>query len=169
MLTLFNVISSDGFIARLDGGEDFIPSDLWQNFLDLCEEYGTLMMGRKTYDTIQGYEKDLILSFEALSIKKIVISSNHSFCPKNGYTVVHSPADAVEMAPNSLVSSGPTLNNFLLQHELVGKVIIHKVPAVIGEGIKPFDDVVISLVPAGGSLQLEGVQAYEYAVQYLKK
>ena len=32
MLTLYNVISSDGFIARNDDSEDFILDNLWKNF-----------------------------------------------------------------------------------------------------------------------------------------
>ena len=84
MLTLYNAVSSEGFIARKDGNEDFIPDNLWQNFINLCEEYGALIMGRNTYDTIQNYGEEFIQSFEELPIKKIVVSSNQDFNPKKG-------------------------------------------------------------------------------------
>ena len=140
MVTLYNVISSDGFIARNDGSEDFIPEDinLWQKFLDLCLEHGTLIIGRKTYDTIQEYNHITIDSLEALPIKKIVISANKNFVPKLGYTRISSPEDAIAQAPNALVSSGPTLNNYLLDHDFVKNIIQYKLPVSISEGIKPF-------------------------------
>lgn len=164
MLTLYNVISSDGSIARNDGSEDFIPDNLWSNFLNLCLGYGTLIMGRKTYDAVQQYGEEFIQPFEELPIRKIVISGNHTFHPKQGYTVVHSPADALALAPDALVSSGPTLNNFLLKHGLVKKIILHEIPISIGEGIKPFDRDGVILIPSGGAPKLDGVKVYEYSV-----
>jgi len=164
MLTFYNVISSDGFIARKDGSEDFIPDNLWPNFLDICRKYGALILGRKTYDAIQTYDKELLRPFEELPIKKIVISGNRNFHPKKGYMVIHSPKDAFALAPDALVSSGPTLNNFLLKSGVVKKVILHEVPVFIQEGIKPFDTDGISLIPADKTTKLEGVRIYEYNV-----
>ena len=164
MFTLYNVISSDGFIARKDGSEDFIPDNLWGNFLDLCVKYGTLVMGRKTYNTIQRYEKEPVRLLEELPIKKIVISGDSDFRPKEGYVVVRSPEEAFAIAPDGLVSSGPTLNNFLLKNGLVGKIILHEVPEAIGEGIRPFDDD-IAVVPTQSSSRLAGVKVREYDVE----
>jgi dihydrofolate reductase len=142
MVTLYNVISSDGFIARSDGSEDFIPNDikLWQKFLGACLEHKTLIIGRRTYETIQEYDHSLIDSLEALPIQKIVVSGNKNFIPKAGYTSVSSPEEAVSLAPNALVSSGPTLNNYLLKHNLVEKIIQYKLSVSIGEGMKAFDE-----------------------------
>lgn len=164
MLTLYNAVSSDGFITRKDGSEDFIPDDLWQNFLDLCKEYGTLIMGRKTYDAIQKYDKELLQPFEESPIRKIIISGNRNFRPKEGYAVLHSPEDAMALAPGALVSSGPTLNNFLLKHGLVKKIILYEVPVIIGEGIKPFDTDGIALTPINETPQLAGIRVREYNV-----
>ena len=164
MVTLYNVISSDGFIARKDGGEDFIPDNLWPNFLNLCREYGALIMGRKTHDTIQNYDKELLQPFEELPIRKIVISGKRGFLPKKEYIVAYSPKDALALAPDALVSSGPTLNNFLLKNGMVKKIILHQIPVSIGEGIKPFDTNGISLIPIGETAKLEGVRVYEYSV-----
>ena len=164
MLTLYNVISSDGFIARNNGSEDFIPDNLWPNFLNLCKEYGTLIIGRKTYDAVQQYGEEFLQPFEKLPIRKIVISGNQSFQPKKGYIVAHSPNDAIAIAPDALVSSGPTLNNFLLKNGLVKKLILHEVPTAIGEGIKPFDRDGILLIPMEGTPELAGVKVYEYSV-----
>ncbi len=166
MITLYNVISADGFIARRDGSEDFIPNDLWPNFLNLCKEYGTLVMGRKTYDTIQSYDKALLTPFEKLPIKKVVITQNREFHPKPDYIVVYSYKDAIKIAPDVLVSSGPTINNFLLRDGLVDKVILHEVSSKIGEGIKPFDRDGITLLPVENPSKADGVKVLEYRVGF---
>lgn len=166
MVTLYNVVSADGFIARKDGSEDFIPEDLWSNFLNLCKEHGTLVMGRKTYDVMQGYDNALLVPFEKLPIKKVVITQNQKFRPKPDYIVVHSYKDAVKTTPNVLVTSGPTINNLLLREGLVDKVILHEVPVKIGEGIKPFDQKNIVLLPVENHSKADGVKVLEYRVGF---
>ncbi len=164
MITLYNVISSDGFIARKNGDEDFISDNLWKNFLNLCSEYGAIIMGRKTYDAIQKYDPGPLRQFEALPVRKIVVTANREFHPKQGYTVAHSPEEACALAPNALVSSGPTLNNYLLKNGLVKKIILHEIPIAIGDGIKPFADNVATLTPVPVLQQLNGVTVKEYVV-----
>ena len=141
MLTLYNVISQDGFIARKGGSEDFIPDDTWQYFLDLCNRYGALIIGRKTYETIKKYDKHLLDSFESLPIKKIIVTRDRDFNADSrfGYIIMHSPEEAVNFAPNALVSSGATLNNYLLENNFVKEIIQKKIPVSIGEGIRPYD------------------------------
>jgi len=147
MLTLYNAISSDGFIADKTGNEDFIPDEAWSSFLGLCGDYKTLIIGRKTYEVIQAYDSELLVPFEALPIKKIVISSNPSFQIKDGYLVTHSPEEALKIDPEALVCSGPTLNNALLKKGFVKKVIFHEIPTKIENGITPFDVTYLSSVP----------------------
>ena len=141
MITLYNVISQDGFITDKNGGEDFIPDDSWQYFLNLCTEYGALIIGRNTYGTIQQYDKNLLEPFENLPIKKIIVTSDLAFSANQelGYVAVHSPEEAIAIAPNALASSGPMLNNYLLAMHLVEKIILKVIPVSISEGIKPFD------------------------------
>lgn len=164
MATLYNVISSDGFIARTDGSEDFIPDNLWINFLNLCQEYGVVVMGRNTYETIQSYPEELREPFENLPIKKIVITHTESYEVKTGYEIARSPAEVLARYPDALVTSGPTLNDFLLAKKLIKKIIFHEVPVSIGSGIKPFDDSFATLVPVENVTQLEGVKVRGYTV-----
>lgn len=139
MVTLFNVISADGFIAREDGSEDFIPDSLWSHFLSACGEYGTVIMGRRTYDTIRSYSHELTDTFDALPVAKIVVTSNKDFKVKDGYTVVSTPEEAISLAPHALVSSGPTTNNYFIQKGFVQKIILLEVSTKIGSGIRPYD------------------------------
>lgn len=138
MLTLYNVISSDGFIARKDGSEDFIPDSHWPRTLEVLKQYDRIVMGRKTYDAIQNYDKALKRPFEELPARKIVITGNRDFHPKHGYEVAHAPEDAIDSRSNIVVTSGPTLNDCLLQKGLVDRILFHEIPVALGDGIRPY-------------------------------
>ena len=139
MVTLYNVVSSDGYIAREDGSEDFIPDELWPLPLEVFKKFDVLVMGRKTYEALQSYDKELLEPLEDLALKKVVISRNKNLQVASGYTVVETPEDAMTLGSKILVSSGPTLNNYLLDKELVNEVLLHEVPIAIHEGIPVFD------------------------------
>lgn len=141
MVTLYNVVSKDGYIARKDGSEDFIPDSYWPYTLSVLKEHDCVLIGRKTYDAIQNYEKKLREPFENLPVRKIVVTRDKKFHPKQGFQVVHTPEDAISPDLNIVVTSGPTLNNYLLNKKLVDKIIYHEVPELIGEGIKPYDKI----------------------------
>ncbi|MDP3956332.1 MAG: hypothetical protein Q8Q18_03770 [bacterium] len=119
MFTLYNVISADGFIANADGREDFIPDQLWSVFLGMCAKYGAVVMGRKTYQAIVDYDKALTVPLEELNIQRIVISTREDIVLKKGYILFDSPEEATRVASGALVSSGPMLNNYLLEKGLV--------------------------------------------------
>lgn len=139
MVTLYNVLSEDGFIARGNGEEDFIPDELWSHTLEFFKLYDALAMGRKTYEVLQAYEPELLQPFEALPLKKIVITRDPSFAPKSGYIVARSLREALASGQNVLVSSGPNVNSQLLREGLADKVIWQILPIKIGEGIRPFE------------------------------
>ncbi len=139
MVTLYNVISRDWFIARPDGAEDFIPDDLWPSTLEIYKRFNVLIMGRKTYETIQSYSGELVSGLEELEIKKIVITRNREYVVRAGYQVMSSPEEGITLSPSVLISTGPTINNYLLAKGLVHEVILHQVPAIIESGIPVFD------------------------------
>ena len=165
MVTLYNVVSSDWYIARKDGSEDFIPDELWPVTLDVFKKFDVLVMGRKTYETLQSYEKDLLEPFERLAIKKIVISRNSNLKIKSGYTVARTPEDAIAHGSNILVSTGPILNNYLLEKKLVDKVIFHQIPIVISEGIPVFDQHHHSALVLQSEAELRSVKEIKYQVK----
>ena len=139
MLTLYNVISSDGFIATKDGSEDFIPDEVWNDFLDLCTKYDALIFGKNAYASIQSFGKKLVEPFEDLSIPKIIVTRDKNFKPKTGYIVLSSLKEVAVFRPNMLLSSGPKLNTAFLKEELIDGVILNKLPIAIGEGIPQFE------------------------------
>ncbi len=147
MLTAYNVISSDRFIAQTDGGEDFIPDEVWDDFLELLAEYDVLVMGKNTYDAIQSFDQNLIDAFEHTAIKKIVVTRDDSFVPKAAYAKISSLQDAATMSPNILLCSGPGLNTAFLKEKLIDRIILNKLPATIGGGIRQFETVDPELIP----------------------
>ena len=140
MVTLYNVISQDGYISRLDGSEDFIPDEAWIDFLNICKQNDVEIMGRKTYEAIQKYPEQMVKEFENLKIKKVVVTKNSEFIAKPLYTVVHSLKDALALGTNILISSGPTLNTSALREGLIDKIVLNILPVKIGSGIKIFEN-----------------------------
>ena len=126
MLTMYNVISADNYIAQINGKD--LRQDLWDNFLKLCKDYDTFITGRKTYDSMQKYDHKMVSQLEALPIKKIIISRDENFKPKEGYTVLHSIKDAKIYFEKALLSSGPTLNSALFKEGCISKIILDKIP-----------------------------------------
>ncbi len=140
MLALYNVISSDGFIAAKDGNEDFIPDEVWGDFLKLCAKYDALILGKNAYTAIQSFGKELVEPFEKLSIKKIIVTRDKNFKPPKGYSVVNSLREAATLYPNMLLCSGPKLNTAFLKEKLIDRIILNKLPVAIGEGIPQFEE-----------------------------
>lgn len=140
MLTTYNVVSEDGFITDLDGSEEFIPDELWSKTLDFFSKFEIILMGRKTYEAMQKYDKDMLDKFERLKIRKGVITRNTDFKPKEGYEVFYSPEEALGSANNVLVTSGPELNTYLLRKNLIDEIVFWEIPEKIGSGVSPFSD-----------------------------
>lgn len=140
MLTLYNVTSSDGYIMTKDHDESFIPDSLWPTVLEVFSQYKVILMGKSTYEAFQNYGDKLLTPFEELSIRKVVVSRDESFKPKVGYESVTDAKEILSKNDRVVVSSGPGFNNFLQGSKLIDIMILHKLPDVLGDGIKPFDD-----------------------------
>ena len=138
MATSYNVISKDGYIATKDGKEDFIPSYLWDTFLDICRQNDVVVIGRKTYEAIQTYSSEHITEFEQLEVKIVVVSRDDSFYPKESYIKVSIPEKAIKYGNKILLCSGPSLNSYFLEKNLIDKFIRVILPQNIYDGIKPF-------------------------------
>lgn len=162
MVTLYNVISSDGYIASKDGKEDFIPNELWNIFSAKCKKFRTLIVGRKTYEAIQTYDTELLEVFENLPIHKIVVSGDKHFCPKEGYVKVATPEAAVALDQEALVASGPTLNNYLIKNSLVKEIILYEIPVFLNDGIRAFEEIDHILNMAESDICLHGIKVRKY-------
>lgn len=140
MITLYNVVSSDGYITERNGEEDFIPDDAWNDFILLCEDYDILVMGRKTYEALQNYNVMLLKQLEDLPIEKIVVSRDAAFHPKGGYGLVTSPEDIDPDDGKILLSSGPSLNTSFLKLGMIDYALLNILPVTIAGRLKVFND-----------------------------
>lgn len=136
--------SLDGFIARLDGRLDFLPPDGGEphGFDEFLASVDAVVMGRKTYDTVLGFgtwfygEKPVF-----------VLSSRDIGAPPAGATVGRVSGNADEIAAaltargigHVYVDGGDTVQQFL-RAGLIQRLIITRVPVLIGSGIPLFGE-----------------------------
>ena len=139
--SVFIGVSLDGFIARVDGSLDWLPPD--------CEPHGydefiatvdALVIGRKTFEKV--------LTFEAWPYgpKPVFALSSRPLPPAPvGAVVEHMSGDPSEIVSQLTargirriyVDGGITIQRFL-QAGLIQRLIITRVPALIGTGIPLF-------------------------------
>jgi len=140
--SVFVGTSLDGFIARANGDLDFLPPGGGEphGYDEFMASVDALVIGRKTYETV--------LSFDAWPYgeKLIVVLSTSPLAPApHGAVVEHmlgTPADIVsQLAARGIqhiyVDGGITIQQFL-QAGLIQRLIITRVPVLIGVGIPLF-------------------------------
>jgi dihydrofolate reductase len=164
--SVFIGTSVDGFIARLNGSFDFLPEGGGEphGYNEFFASVDALVIGRKTFEIVlalpewpYGDKRVIVLSTRRLDLSKV-------------------PAGLVEQmqgSPREIVSTlegrgirhiyvdgGVTIQRFL-REGLIQRLIINRVPVLIGEGI-----------PLFGSLpkdvRLEHVQTQHYASGLVK-
>lgn len=150
-VSVFIATSLDGFIARNDGGIDWlndanesIPDGQDCGFQEFFGSVDTLIMGRKTYEQV--------LTFGPWSYGKtpvFILSSNPISFPKSvPQTVVHSykrPQDllkqlSVEGVEHVYVDGGTTIQGFL-NERLIDEITITVIPVILGGGIPLFGSI----------------------------
>ncbi len=144
-VAVYIAVSADGYIARPDGGLDWLMT-----FQSSGENYGyhefiasvdTVIMGRKTYDTVlaMGYPHP------HGQIRHIIVSRS----PKQTNGPVEydhrTPSEIVrqllrEPGKNIYVDGGAETVNDLLRNRLIDEMTISVVPALLGDGIRLFRD-----------------------------
>ena len=142
--SVFVGASVDGFIARRNGDLDWLPAD--------CEPHGydefiatvdTIVIGRKTFETVMAFEawpygekRVIVLSSERVDLSAAV--ARGGIVEQMGGP----PAEilsslAARGAQNLYVDGGITIQRFL-QAGLIDRLIITRVPVLIGDGIPLF-------------------------------
>jgi dihydrofolate reductase len=140
--SVFIGTSLDGFIARADGALDFLPPGDGEphGYDEFMATVDALVMGRKTFETV--------LTFDAWPYgeKPVVVLSTRPLAPvPRGATAERMsgpPADIVSaLAARGIrhiyVDGGITIQRFL-QAGLIQRLIITRVPVLIGAGIPLF-------------------------------
>src|SRR5271170_4907789 len=143
-VSVFIGISVDGFIARPNGDLDFLPADGGEphGYNEFMATIDALVIGRKTFETV--------LAFPAWPYgdKRVVVLSSQplDLSAAGGGGVVEQmaglPAEIVaKLAARGVrhvyVDGGITIQGFL-RAGMVQRLIITRVPVLIGEGIPLF-------------------------------
>jgi dihydrofolate reductase len=156
----YQVASSlDGFIAAEDGSYDWIPMDPEIDFGALFARFDTLVMGRKTYETMQGYEGGLddkgVYGKETVVFSRTLVPSEHPAVTVIGDDIVDA-VTRLKARPGKDVwlFGGGNLFRQLLDAGVVDTVEVAVLPVMLGAGIP--------LVPPGKrvALQLTRHQLY---------
>jgi dihydrofolate reductase len=135
--------SVDGFIARQNGDLDWLPPGGGEphGYDEFLASVDAIVIGRKTFETV--------LAFEAWPYagKRVVVLSSHpvDFSAVRGGTVEQMgghPAEIVSRlaaggARHLYVDGGITIQRFL-RAGLIDRLVITRVPVLIGEGIPLF-------------------------------
>jgi dihydrofolate reductase len=140
--SVFVGTSLDGFIARLNGDLDFLPPGGGEphGYDEFMARVDVLVIGRKTFETV--------LAFDAWPYgeKPVFVLSSRPLAPAPpGAVVEHLSGDPVEIAArldargirHAYVDGGITIQRFL-QAGLIQRLIITRVPVLIGTGIPLF-------------------------------
>ncbi len=146
-LILFIATSLDGYIARPDGGIDWLenmynPDQIDHGYESFIGTVETLIMGRTTYDKIRG----MGIEWPYTGKRTYVLSSNDKFSPSTPETYLcsESPASLTARLKSEcngniwLVGGGITCSSFFTG-QLVDEIILTIIPVILGEGIPLFD------------------------------
>jgi dihydrofolate reductase len=140
--TVFVGISVDGFLARKDHTFDFLPQDPEDHgFTEFLASVDALVMGRNTFDVVRGMQE------WPYGDKRLVVLSSRplDLGGVSGGRAEHMsgpPAEIVARlaasgARHLYVDGGITIQRFL-REGLVDRLIVTRVPVLIGEGIPLF-------------------------------
>src|SRR5712692_2896551 len=144
MVSVFVGASVDGFIARPNGALDFLPEGGGEphGYNEFIASVDAIVIGRKTFEKV--------LSFDAWPYgdKRVVILSSRSLdlsAVVGGVVeqMAGPPAEIVSQlaargAHHLYIDGGITIQGFL-RAGLIQRLIITRVPVLIGEGVPLFD------------------------------
>jgi dihydrofolate reductase len=145
-VSVFVGTSVDGFIARLNGDLDFLPPGGGEphGYDEFMASVDALVIGRKTFETVLAFEawpygdkRVVVLSHRPVDVSAAA-SMNVEQMAGPPIEIVSRLADSG--ARNLYVDGGVTIQGFL-RAGLIQRLIVTRVPVLIGEGIPLFGTV----------------------------
>lgn len=141
-VSVFVGVSVDGFIARPDGALDFLPDGGGEphGYDEFIANVDVLVIGRKTFETVLAFPD------WPYGEKRVVVLSGRPATLAGARAAVEqmagSPAEIVSRlaasgARHAYVDGGITIQGFL-RAGLVDRLVVTRVPVLIGEGIPLF-------------------------------
>ena len=157
--SVFIGTSLDGFIARANGDFDFLPAGGGEphGYEEFMATVDAMVIGRNTYD--------VVLKFAEWPYQKpvFVLSTRPLATPPRGAVVERLSGNPADIAPqldargirHVYVDGGLTIQRFL-RAGLIQRLIITRVPVLIGSGIPLFG-------PLDQDIQLAHIATRQYA------
>lgn len=142
-VSVFIGTSVDGFIARLNGDLDFLPEGGGEphGYDEFMASTDALVIGRKTFETVlafpnwpYGDKRVVVLSSHPLDLSVVSGGVVEQMGGPPGEIVSQLTATG---AHNLYIDGGITIQRFL-RAGLIQRLIITRVPVLIGEGIPLF-------------------------------
>jgi dihydrofolate reductase len=136
---VFIATSLDGFIARQDGSIDWLktverPGEDY-GYADFAASIDTLLVGRKTYDTVLGFDA------WPYAGKRVAVLTRRPPAPKHDERFVSGdPASVLKSLPDArriYVDGGDVIQQFLAAG-LIDELTLSTIPLLLGEGIPLF-------------------------------
>lgn len=140
--SVFVGVSVDGYIARPDGALDWLPHDGGEEhgYTAFFASVDALVIGRHTYETVLGFDS------WPYGTKPVYVLSTKALAPAPPGAIVHHltgepPAIVAELVARGVrhayIDGGITVQRFL-RAGLIQRLIVTRVPVLIGEGIPLF-------------------------------
>ena len=142
-VSVFIGTSLDGFIARPNGDLDFLPPDGGEphGYSEFIASVDAIVIGRKTFETVlamspwpYGKKRVVVLSSKPLNLSAVVGGSVEQMSGPPSEIVSRLAASG---AQHLYVDGGITIQRFL-RAGLIQRLIITRVPVLIGDGIPLF-------------------------------
>ncbi|MDN4524992.1 dihydrofolate reductase family protein [Fictibacillus fluitans] len=167
-VVLYIASSLDGFIAGKDGdlswlasverpGEDY-------GYAEFMNEVDTVIMGRKTYDTVLSFEGE----FHHKGRKCYVLSRSKSGSDGQVEYYNGDVRDLIdrlkqEKGKNIFLDGGAEAVKVLKEHDLIDEYVISIIPVFLGSGIRLFHE-----TDNGKSMTLDSCKTFESGLVQLK-
>ena len=142
-ISVFIATSLDGFIARPDGALDWLPQDGTEDhgYTDFFSSIDTMLMGRKTYETILGFTP---YPYEGKRV--VVCSRTLTEVPAHLIGKLEFSADPLPdlvrrleaEGTKHIYADGGQIITALLELGLLNRIVLTRVPVLLGSGIPLF-------------------------------
>ena len=141
--SVFVGTSVDGFIARLNGSFDFLPQGGGEphGYNEFFASVDALVIGRKTFEVVlalpewpYGDKRVIVLSTQKLDLSKVPGGRVEQMQGSPGEVVSKLEGQGIR---HIYVDGGVTVQRFL-REGMIQRLIITRVPVLIGEGIPLF-------------------------------
>jgi dihydrofolate reductase len=168
--SVFVGTSVDGFIARANGDLDWLPPGGGEphGYEEFMATVDALVIGRKTFETVLAFDE-----WPYGEKPVFVLSTRQLAAAPPGAVVEHMSGDPVEIVSqltdrgieHIYVDGGITIQRFL-RAGLIQRLVITRVPVLIGEGVPLFGPVLrdIHLTHVATRQYASGLVSSEYVV-----